>query len=65
MRKISLVLLFVVAVGSVHISAQPHRTERGERDVRARIIRVVKKVVRIVTNHDGLTPPVPATPPRP
>lgn len=65
MRKISLVLLFVVAIGSVRVSAEPNRTDRGERDVRARITRTIKKFLRIVTNYDGLTPPVPATPPRP
>ena len=65
MRKISLVLLFLVAVGSVHVSAEPHRTDRGDREVRARITRTIKKVWRIVTNFDGLTPPVPSAPPPP
>jgi len=65
MRKISLVLLFLVAVGSVHVTAEPNRTDRGDRAVHARITRTIKKVLRIVTNFDGLTPPVPSTPPPP
>ena len=65
MRKASLVLLLVITAGTVRVTAQPLDAGRGDGNVRARIIHVVRKVFRIVTNTDGLIPPVPATPPPP
>lgn len=66
MRRISLALVFFVALASLPLTAEPLRHDRDERGPRARIVRVIKSILGVVkTNGDGLIPPWPATSPRP
>jgi hypothetical protein len=65
MRRISLALVFVVALVSLPLTAEPLRTGRDERGFRTRIVRIVKAIFKVSTNGDGLTPPLPTAPPRP
>jgi len=65
MRRISLVLVFFVALASLPLTAEPLRRERDERRFTARVVRVVKAIFRVGTNGDGLTPPDPVVPPHP
>ena len=67
MRRISLVLIFFIAFGTVSSSAeQPRSRERAERFSVGRLVRAVRSIFQPRTNSDGLTPPLPApAPPRP
>jgi hypothetical protein len=65
MRRISLALVFLVALASLPLTAEPLRRERDERRFVARVVRVVKAIFRIGTHGDGLIPPDPVVPPRP
>ena len=65
MRKISLVLAIFVFLATLPVNAAPVRNDRGEREPRTRIVRVIKKMFGVRTNSDGLIPPTPVTPPRP
>ena len=65
MRRISLALVFLVALGSLPLTAEPLRRERDERRFTARVVKVVKAIFRIGTNGDGLIPPEPVALPRP
>lgn len=65
MRKISLALLFIVALGTLQTTAEPLRRDRDERRFSTRVVRIVKAIFGVRTNGDGLTPPIPAAPPRP
>ena len=65
MRRISLALVFLVALASLPLTAEPLRRERDERRFTARVVRIVKAILRVGTNGDGLTPPEPVAPPRP
>jgi hypothetical protein len=63
MRRLSLALVFFVALAAVPVTAHPARKDREERGPLARLVRVVKAILGVQTNSDGLTPPLPA--PRP
>jgi hypothetical protein len=63
MRKVSLVLTMLVVLGSLPSSAAPDRRQRDERRMLDRVIHVLRSVLRLQSNGDGLTPPSPA--PRP
>jgi hypothetical protein len=65
MRRISLALVFLVALASLPLIAEPLSRERDERRFTARVVRIVKAIFRIGSNGDGLTPPLPTAPPRP
>jgi hypothetical protein len=64
MRRISLALVFLVALVSLPLTAEPLLRERDER-LTARVVRIVKAIFRVGTNGDGLTPPNPTAPPHP
>jgi hypothetical protein len=63
MRRISLAVVFFVALAAVPVTAHPARRDREERGPLARVVRVVKSILGVQANGDGLTPPLPA--PRP
>ncbi len=65
MRRISLVFIFLVALGTLEVTAEPLRKDREERVTRARIVRAIKSIFRVITTGDGLIPPWPTTPPQP
>lgn len=67
MRRISLVLIVLITLGTVSASAGQVRRERQERGALDRAIRVVKSVFRPKTHGDILIPPLPtpASPSRP
>ena len=66
MRRISLVLVFFVVLGTLQVTAEPLRKDHDERVARARIVRAIKSIFRgIQTTGDGLIPPWPTTPPQP
>ena len=66
MRRISFVLVLLVAFGTVSASAEHVRSlERADRPFIGRVVRVVKSIFRPQTNGDILTPPTPAPAPRP
>jgi len=66
MRRFSLVVIVFVALATFPLAAeQPFRRDRQELGPRARIVRIIKSIFRIGTNSDGVTPPLPAAPPRP
>lgn len=65
MRRIPLVLIVLITLGTISASAEQVRREREERGTFNRAIRVVKSIFRMQPNGDGLMPPVPApAPPR-
>ena len=63
MRRVSLVLIALIALATLPASADQLRREREERGAIDRFVRVVKSVLRVRTNGDILLPPLPA--PRP
>lgn len=68
MRRFSVVLVFCVALGTLHTNAEPVRDERSKFDARAsitRIVRVIKSKFKVKAESDALTPPWPAAPARP
>ena len=66
MRRSSLVLIFLIAFGTVSASAEEvRRPDRGDRFTISRFVRAVKSILRPQTNSDVLTPPLPAPGPRP
>ena len=65
MRRLSLVLVLFVALGTLQVTAEPLRRDREERVTRFRIVRAVKSIFRVITTGDGLIPPWPTTPPHP
>jgi len=62
MRRISLALVFLVALATVPLIADPAHRNREERGPLARFVRVVKSILGVQTNGDVLTPPLPAAP---
>lgn len=68
MRRISLVLAFLVALASLPLVAEPlhHDRDQGSPRLRiVRIVRVIKAIFGLQTNSDAVTPPLPVAPPRP
>jgi hypothetical protein len=70
MRRRSLSLLFVLALGTSAFGGEPLRDQplRDRRDGRGsfnRIVRIIKKVFTVSSNSDGLIPPRPSDPPKP
>ncbi len=65
MRRVSLALVFLVALASLPLTAEPLRREREERRFTVRVVRILKAIFRVGTNGDGLIPPEPVAPPRP
>ena len=63
MRRVSLILIALIALATLPASADQLRREREERGAIDRFVRVVKSVLRMHTNGDILLPPLPA--PRP
>lgn len=58
MRRISLVLVVVVALSASTVAAE-RRGAREERGPLSKIVRVLKTLFGVQTNSDGLTPPLP------
>ena len=66
MRRSALVLILLIAFGTVSASAEEvRRPDRGDRFTISRFVRTVKSILKPQTNSDGLTPPVPAPAPGP
>lgn len=65
MRRISIVLAVFAVLATLPVTAEPVRNDRGVREPRAPIVRIIKKMFGVRTNSDGLIPPTPVTPPRP
>lgn len=63
MRRISLVLIVLLALGALPSAAEPFRAGREERRALDRIVRVIKSFFGVQTNGDGLTPPLPGSRP--
>ncbi|MEO8383105.1 MAG: hypothetical protein ABI779_25840 [Acidobacteriota bacterium] len=62
MRRISLALVFLIALAAVPLTADPVLRNREERRPLARFVRIVKSILGVQTNGDGLTPPLPTAP---
>jgi len=76
MQKTWRVVLLVVTFSAFHVVGQPVRSDlsdqrirqsvvRRDRGLGERVARLIKGVFGIRTTGDGLTPPLPTTPPRP
>ena len=63
MRRVSLVLIILVALGTLSASAGQSGPARDDRGAFDRVVRIVRSMLRMQTHGDGLTPPLPA--PRP
>lgn len=65
MRRISRLLVVVVALSTLNLSAEPLRRLGGDRGPSPRLVRIIKALfgVGVSTHGDGLIPPTPA--PRP
>jgi len=63
MRSFSLALIVLFTLGAVSASAGQFAREREARRTVDRVIRVVKSILRMRTNGDGLMPPLPAPAP--
>lgn len=69
MRRRSLSLLFVLALGTSIFAGEPLRDrplrDRDGRGSFDRIVRFIKKVFHVSSNSDGLIPPRPDDPTKP
>jgi hypothetical protein len=63
MRRVSLVVVVLIALGTLPSFGEQLRGERPDRGAFDRFVRVVRSILRLQTNGDVLTPPLPA--PRP
>jgi hypothetical protein len=59
MRRISLVLAVFIVLVTLPVAAEPVKNDRGVREPREPIVRIIKKMFGVRTNSDGLMPPRP------